>query len=88
VAGSRRRGALHLPLRTTSLLRAVPEPVQTGSSSDQELKNGLIHLRLVHPVVFRGPLWATRKIHFSAFHSRKANVSRHPGVLKFLHVAT
>ena len=29
-----------LPLR--SLLRAVPEPVQTGSFSDQEPKNGLI----------------------------------------------
>ena len=27
-------------------------------------------------------------MHFSAFHSRKVNVSRHPGVLKFLHVAT
>ena len=42
MAGSRRRGALHLPLRTTSLLRAVPELVQTGSFSDQEPKNGLI----------------------------------------------
>ena len=40
--GRQQRGALHLPLRTTSLLRAVPEPVQTGSVSDQEPKNGLI----------------------------------------------
>ncbi len=31
--------------------------------------------------MYRCPLWATRKIHFSAFHSRKANVSRHTGVL-------
>ena len=40
------------------------------------------------PGVYRCPLWATRKIHFSAFYSRKASISRHPGVLKFLHVAT
>ena len=40
--GRQQRGALHLPLRTTSLLRAVPEPVPTGSISDQEPKNVLI----------------------------------------------